>query len=101
MLYKYSDLWVLVWEYSYVVVHLIYMQFELKLTSYFACVGVVYLVPSRPRPNRRRSPAPSRRRHHLGEPLLVSYPFYKRKSYLYDLDSYLYNLLTCMIVCYT
>ena len=32
MLYKYSDLWVLVWEELYVVVYLIYMQFELKIT---------------------------------------------------------------------
>ena len=32
MLYKYSDLWVLVWEYLYVVVYLIYMQFEPKIT---------------------------------------------------------------------
>ena len=32
MLYKYSDLWFLVWEYLYVVVYLIYMQFELKIT---------------------------------------------------------------------
>ena len=33
MLYKYSDLWVfLVWEELYVVVYLIYMQFEVKIT---------------------------------------------------------------------
>ena len=32
MLYKYSDLWVLVWEELYVVVYLIYMQFDLKIT---------------------------------------------------------------------
>jgi len=32
MLYKYSDLWILVWEKLYVVVYLIYMQFELKIT---------------------------------------------------------------------
>ena len=93
MLYKYSDLWVLVWEYLYVVVHLIYMQFELKLSSYFACVGVVYLVPSRPRPNHHRSLAPCRRRHHLGEPLVLNL-FVNKKSYLYDLDSYLYKFLT-------
>ena len=98
MLYKYSDLWVLVWEYLYVVVYLIYMQFELKLTSYFACVGVVYLVPTRPRPNHRRSPAPSRRRHHLGEPLVLT--LFIKKSCLYDLDSYLYSFLTYMVVCY-
>jgi len=86
MLYKYSDLWVLVWEYLYVVVHLIYMQFELKLTSYFACVGVVYLVPSHPRPNHRRSPTPSRRRHHT----LVSLLFFV-------LILFIKNNLICMI----
>ena len=80
MLYKYSDLWVLVWEYLYVVVHLIYMQFELKLTSYFACVGVVYLVPSRPRPNHRRSPAPSRRRHHTLVSLLFVLILFIKKN---------------------
>ena len=88
MLYKYSDLWVLVWVYLYVVVHLIYMQFELKLTSYFACVGVVYLVPSRPRPNHRRSPAPSRRRHHtLVSLLFVLILFIKKNLICMILDS--------------
>jgi hypothetical protein len=32
MLYQYSDLWVLVWEELYVVVYLIYISFELKIT---------------------------------------------------------------------
>ena len=75
------------------VVYLIYMQFELKLTSKFAYVGVYCLVSSRPRPNHRRSPAPSRRWHHLGEPLVLIL-FIKTKSCLCDLDSYLYNFLT-------
>ena len=32
MLYKYSDLWILVWEELYMVVYFIYVQFELKIT---------------------------------------------------------------------
>ena len=50
-------------------------------------------MPSRPRPNHRRSPAPSRRRHHHGEPLVLNL-FVNKKSYLYDLDSYLHKFLT-------
>jgi hypothetical protein len=50
-------------------------------------------VPSRPRPNHVRSPAPSHHRHHLGELLVLNF-FVNKKSYLYDLDSYLYKFLT-------
>ena len=47
-LYKYSDLWVLViWEELYVVVYLIYMQFELKKLLVCICrCGLLSAFPS-------------------------------------------------------
>ena len=45
-------------------------------------------------------PCRSRRRHHRGEPLVLIFFLKEKNSYLYDLDSYLYNFLTCIIVCY-
>ena len=58
---------------------------------------MVYLVLSRPRPT-----IVDRLRRPVAGTTLVSLLFilFVKKSYLYDLDSYLYNFLTCMIVCY-
>ena len=54
------------------------MQFELKLKY-----NVLGLQLSGARPYRRRSPAPSRDRHHLGESL----DFILFLTYLYGLDA--------------
>ena len=63
-----------------------------QINCLFVYVGMVYLVSSRPRPNHRRSPALSRRRHHLGEPLVLIFFIYKKIKFLW-----FRYIVTCII----
>ena len=70
------------------------MQFELK-QNYDLWVFSVVPSPSSP-------PSIARARRPVADTTLVSllFLFKETNSYLYDLHIYLYNFLSCMIVCY-